>query len=109
MALSKFKNISGRWINRSEIEPQNGMDIITTIDVKMQDIAESALLRQAEKSNPEWATAVLMEVSTGEIKAIANQSIAHAPVFYQLGTRCLVVLSAPRASVMPFDISQQPV
>ncbi len=70
--ISYKQNISGRWINRSEIEPQNGMDIITTIDVKMQDIAESALLRQAEKSNPEWATAVLMEVSTGEIKAIAN-------------------------------------
>ncbi|HYQ57957.1 MAG TPA: penicillin-binding transpeptidase domain-containing protein, partial [Draconibacterium sp.] len=55
-----------------EIEPQNGMDIITTINVKMQDIAESALYKQALKSNPEWATAVLMEVKTGEIKAIAN-------------------------------------
>ncbi len=70
--ISYKQNISGRWIERTEIEPQNGMDIITTIDVKMQDIAESALLRQAEESNPEWATAVLMEVKTGEIRAIAN-------------------------------------
>ena len=70
--ISYKQNISGRWVERTEIEPKNGMDIITTIDVKMQDLAESALLRQAEKSNPEWATAVLMEVETGEIKAIAN-------------------------------------
>lgn len=70
--ISYKQNISGRWVARTEIEPQNGMDLITTINVKMQDIAESALLRQAEKSNPEWATAVLMEVKTGDIKAIAN-------------------------------------
>ncbi len=70
--ISYKQNISGRWITRTEIEPQNGMDIITTIDVKMQDIAESALLKQAEIENPDWATAVLMEVKTGEIKAIAN-------------------------------------
>ncbi|MCY1721482.1 penicillin-binding transpeptidase domain-containing protein [Prolixibacteraceae bacterium Z1-6] len=70
--ISYKQNIAGRWITRTEIEPQNGMDIITTIDVKMQDIAESALFDQIVKSNAEWATAVLMEVKTGEIKAIAN-------------------------------------
>lgn len=70
--VSYKQNISGRWITRSEIEPANGMDLITTIDVKMQDITESALYSQVVKSNPEWATAVLMEVKTGEIKAIAN-------------------------------------
>lgn len=70
--ISYKQNVAGRWITRTEIEPENGMDIITTIDVKMQDITESALYNQAVKSNPEWATAVLMEVKTGEIKAIAN-------------------------------------
>ncbi len=70
--ISYKQNISGRWVERTEIKPQNGMDIITTIDVKMQDITETALYNQVVKSNPEWATAVLMEVSTGEIKAIAN-------------------------------------
>jgi len=70
--ISYKQNVAGRWITRTEIEPENGMDIITTIDVKMQDIAESALYDQIVKSNAEWATAVLMEVKTGEIKAIAN-------------------------------------
>lgn len=70
--ISYRQNISGRWITRTEIEPEHGMDVITSINVKFQDIAESALFKQAEKSKPEWATAVLMEVESGEIKAIAN-------------------------------------
>lgn len=70
--ISYKQNLSGRWINRTEIEPRNGMDIITTIDVIMQDITESALHNQLLISKAEWATAILMEVKTGEIKAIAN-------------------------------------
>lgn len=70
--ISYKENLSGRWVSRIEIEPENGMDIITTLNVKMQDITESALLEQLQKTNADWATAVLMEVETGEIKAIAN-------------------------------------
>jgi len=70
--VSYKQNLSGRWVTRTEIEPEDGMDIITNINVKMQDIAESALYKQLEKSNADWATAILMEVKTGKIKAIAN-------------------------------------
>lgn len=70
--VSFKQNLSGRWVTRIEIEPENGMDIITTINVKMQDITESALYKQLQKSNADWGTAILMEVETGEIKAIAN-------------------------------------
>ncbi len=70
--ISYKQNLSGRWVTRTEIEPEAGMDIITTINVKMQDIAESALYKQLHKSNADWATAILMEVETGDIKAIAN-------------------------------------
>lgn len=66
------ENLSGRWMSRIEIEPENGMDIITTLNIKMQDITESALHKQLLKSNADWGTAILMEVETGEIKAIAN-------------------------------------
>jgi cell division protein FtsI (penicillin-binding protein 3) len=66
------ENLSGRWVTRIEIEPRDGMDIITTLNVKMQDITESALLRQLGATNSDWATAILMEVETGEIKAVAN-------------------------------------
>lgn len=66
------QNLSGRWVNRTEIEPRDGMDVITTLDIRYQDITESALERQLMSSNAEWGTAILMEVKTGEIRAIAN-------------------------------------
>jgi cell division protein FtsI (penicillin-binding protein 3) len=70
--ISYRENLSGRWVTRSEIEPQDGMDLITTINIKLQDIVESALKRNLEKHSADWGTAILMEVETGEIKAIAN-------------------------------------
>lgn len=66
------QNLSGRWVSRTEIEPRDGKDIQTTIDVRYQDIATSALEKQLVESNADWGTAILMEVKTGEIKAVAN-------------------------------------
>jgi cell division protein FtsI (penicillin-binding protein 3) len=65
----------GVWIpvsNENEIEPKTGKDVVSTIDVNIQDVAESALKQQLKKHNADHGTAVLMEVETGEIKAIAN-------------------------------------
>ena len=65
----------GVWIpvtDENEIEPKSGKDVITSIDVNIQDVAESALKQQLIKHNASHGTAVLMEVKTGEIKAIAN-------------------------------------
>jgi cell division protein FtsI (penicillin-binding protein 3) len=56
------------------IKPENGKDIYTTIDVNLQDVAEKALLEQLVSQNAQHGCAVLMEVKTGHIKAIANIS-----------------------------------
>ncbi|MEE4197436.1 MAG: penicillin-binding transpeptidase domain-containing protein [Bacteroidales bacterium] len=58
----------------NEVEPKDGMDVVTTIDVNVQDVATNALLKQLLKHEADHGTAVLMEVKTGEIKAIANLS-----------------------------------
>ncbi|MGM0549995.1 MAG: penicillin-binding transpeptidase domain-containing protein [Bacteroidota bacterium] len=58
--------------DENEVEPEDGKDIITTLDVNIQDVAESALKRQLSLQGAHHGTAVLMEVATGEIKAIAN-------------------------------------
>jgi cell division protein FtsI (penicillin-binding protein 3) len=58
--------------NENEIEPKDGSDIISTIDINIQDMAENALLENLVKNNAKMGCAVLMEVATGEIKAIAN-------------------------------------
>ncbi|MBK6283537.1 MAG: transpeptidase family protein [Draconibacterium sp.] len=89
--ISYKQNLSGRWVTRIEIEPEDGMDIITTLNVKMQDITESALYKQLRNSNADWATAIVMEVKSGEIKAIANLGKQNGDYFetdnYALGPR----------------------
>lgn len=70
MALKR--NYSGSWINTPLVEPKEGKDVITTINVNLQDYAQSSLGKQMEISQAEWGTAIVMEVKTGNIKAIAN-------------------------------------
>jgi cell division protein FtsI (penicillin-binding protein 3) len=56
----------------TEVKPQHGYDIQTTIDINLQDVAENALYKALEKTNAEYGCVIMMEVKTGEIKAIAN-------------------------------------
>ena len=55
-----------------EIDPENGKDIMTTLDVQMQDIVESALMKMMVQSESQFGTCIVMETATGKIKAIAN-------------------------------------
>lgn len=55
-----------------EIDPENGKDVKTTIDVNIQDIAETALHKQMETTESQYGTCIVMETKTGKIKAIAN-------------------------------------
>lgn len=57
---------------KNQIEPQNGSDVYTTLDVNVQDVAESSLRRQLVKHDALYGTAIVMEAKTGFIKAIAN-------------------------------------
>ncbi|MFZ9660674.1 MAG: penicillin-binding protein [Chitinophagaceae bacterium] len=59
-------------IEGTEIEPENGHDVITTIDVNIQDITENALMKMMVDNECEHGTCIVMEVKTGKIKAIAN-------------------------------------
>lgn len=58
----------------NEIEAKDGSDVYTTIDLNIQDVAQQSLYNQLVKNNAEAGCAVLMEVATGEIKAIVNLS-----------------------------------
>ena len=59
-------------IEGSQTDPENGKDIFTNIDVNMQDIAETALMRMMLQCEGPYGTAIVMETSTGKIKAMAN-------------------------------------
>jgi cell division protein FtsI (penicillin-binding protein 3) len=76
----------GVWIpvNREiEIAPKDGADIISTIDVNMQDVAQNALRKQLILSNADHGSVILMEVKTGEIRAIANYSKVSEGVYQE--------------------------
>ena len=55
-----------------DIDPKNGKDIITTLDSRIQEITENALMKMMIQNEAEHGCAIVMEVKTGKIKAIAN-------------------------------------
>lgn len=59
-------------IEGSETDPENGKDVYTTLDVNIQDIAETALMKMMLKCEGPYGTAIVMETKTGKLKAIAN-------------------------------------
>jgi cell division protein FtsI (penicillin-binding protein 3) len=56
----------------NEIEPEDGLDVVTTIDVDLQDVAQNALHTELLRHGADHGTVILMEVETGKIRAIAN-------------------------------------
>jgi cell division protein FtsI (penicillin-binding protein 3) len=55
-----------------DIEPKNGKDIVTTLDSRIQEITENALMKMLVSNEAEYGCAIVMEVKTGKVKAIAN-------------------------------------
>ena len=71
----KQKIAKGQWKpirDQNEVDPQDGYDVISTIDVYIQDIAHHALLKQLEEYGAEHGCVVVMETKTGKVKAISN-------------------------------------
>ena len=73
--ILKQKIAKGQWKpirDVNEVDPQDGYDVISTIDVYIQDIAHHALLKQLRAFNADHGCVVVMETKTGNIKAISN-------------------------------------
>jgi cell division protein FtsI (penicillin-binding protein 3) len=84
--ILKQRLTGGAWMpvnDNNSIEPRDGNDILTTIDIDLQDVAESALLRQLRQHDAHHGTAILMEVKTGDIKAIANLEVGVGSEYYE--------------------------
>ncbi len=71
-----FQRLAGGvWkpvFDAEDIKPDNGYDVFTTLDVNIQDVAETALRRQLTDRNAAFGSVIVMEVKTGHIKAMAN-------------------------------------
>ena len=72
--ITHRQKVMNKYLNIVDIPPIDGCDIVTTIDVGMQDIAEKALVDKLKEINANVGVAILMEVKTGEVKAIVNMT-----------------------------------
>ncbi|MAM18740.1 MAG: penicillin-binding protein [Christiangramia sp.] len=82
----KQKIAKGQWkpiSDNNEVEPKDGFDVISTIDVNIQDIAHHSLLRQLEYFEADHGTVVVMETKTGEIKAMSNLGRTEDGSYYE--------------------------
>ena len=82
----KQKIAKGQWkpIGMDNIvEPKDGYDVISTIDINIQDIAHHALLKQLEHYKADHGTVIVMETKTGEVKAISNLGMTKEGKYYE--------------------------
>ncbi|MBK9389394.1 MAG: transpeptidase family protein [Bacteroidetes bacterium] len=78
--------IGGDWIiveDASSVDSKDGNDVVTTLVVDLQDVATTALMNQLRKHNAHHGCAVLMEVKTGDIKAIANLEVGGDGAYHE--------------------------
>ncbi|HEY0045385.1 MAG TPA: penicillin-binding protein [Flavobacterium sp.] len=84
--IMKQKIAKGQWKpirDVNEVEPLDGYDIISTIDVYIQDIAHHALLKQLQHYEADHGCVVVMETKTGKVKAISNLGRAKDSTYYE--------------------------
>jgi cell division protein FtsI (penicillin-binding protein 3) len=84
--ILKQKIAKGQWKplrDINEVDPQDGYDVISTIDVFIQDIAHHALLKQLEDYQADHGCVVVMETSTGHVKAISNLGRAADGTYFE--------------------------
>ena len=84
--ILKQKIAKGQWKpirDQNEVDPLDGYDVISTIDVYIQDIAHHALLKQLEDYEADHGCVVVMETHTGKVKAIANLGRANDGTYYE--------------------------
>ena len=70
--IKRYQKVLNNNVSRIIAPAVDGADIVTTIDVNMQDVVERALVDELKEINGEMGVAILMEVKTGDVKAIAN-------------------------------------
>ena len=73
--VSIRQKVANTYMETIKVEPVNGMDITTTIDIDLQDIAEKALIDSLRAFDAGSGYVIMMEVNTGEVKAIVNMQL----------------------------------
>ena len=93
--ITHRQKVMNKYLNIVDIAPVDGCDIISTIDVGMQDICEKALVDKLKELNASVGVVVLMEVATGEVKAIVNMTKGKDGNYYEMRNNAISDMLEP--------------
>lgn len=93
--VSHRAKVRNKWLSLVDEPPVDGNDIMTTIDVSMQDAAEKAILKKLKEINGDVGVVVLMEVATGDVKAIVNMTKLDDGSYYEIKNNAVADMMEP--------------
>ncbi len=93
--LTHRQKVMNKWLNIVDRPPVDGCDIVSTIDVGMQDIAEKALVDKLKEIDAISGVAVLMEVETGDVKAIVNMTKCEDGEYHEIRNDAIADMMEP--------------
>ena len=88
--MSVRQKIAGGWQNVPIREAEDGLDIHTTFDANLMDICETALRKRLEYTRADWGCVILMDVHTGEIKAMSNLDRGEDEQYYEIANHAVI-------------------
>lgn len=94
----KQKFAGNTWVpidTKLSIDPKDGSDVYTTLDINIQDLTENALMKAMDSSQAEFGCAIVMDVKTGAIKAIANLGKTASGNYWELNNYAVIHNSEP--------------
>lgn len=102
--MKSIHKVLNKNIAQVEKEPVNGSDIVTTIDVGMQDLSERALVEKLREINGNVGVAIVMEVKTGDIKAMVNMTKCADGNYYEIKNDAVSDLLEPGSVFKPASL-----
>lgn len=93
--ITHRQKVMNKYLNIVDIPPVDGYDIVTSIDVGMQDIAEKALVDKLKEIDANVGVALLMEVATGDVKAIVNMTKCNDGVYREIRNNAISDMMEP--------------
>lgn len=101
---TKKEQLTSNIVNWEKIPAKKGYDIVTTINIDLQDILEDELYKMCQEGHADWGTAILMEVKTGKIKAISNLEWSDKAQDYIEGRNNAVLGYEPGSVMKPISM-----
>lgn len=89
------RKVLNKWLDITDMPPVDGADIVTTIDVGIQDLAERAVIDELKLIGGDVGVAIVMEVETGDIKAIVNMESCSNGQYREMKNRAVSDLLEP--------------